>query len=90
MATVSNVDALASASRKPVGTAYRGNILVRALHAVMEGRQRKADRALAEILARRGGIVTDELEPSSGEMAAALPVPRAPDPLRRINHNLIR
>lgn len=49
---------VAEASRHP----RKPSFLARVLNAAMAARQRQADREIAELVARRGGIMTDELE----------------------------
>lgn len=44
------------------GIQQRPGIFARLLASMMEARQRRADSEIAELLARRGGIMTDELE----------------------------
>ena len=40
----------------------RAGFFTRLVQAIMQARQRAADREIAEILGRRGGIMRDELE----------------------------
>lgn len=45
------------------GVSHRTHgLLARLMRALMEARQRQADRDIAEIVARRGGIMKDALE----------------------------
>jgi hypothetical protein len=52
-----------SASLRP----RKSNFLTRVFEAIMESRQRKADREIAEILSRRSGVMSDEFERRLGQ-----------------------
>lgn len=49
------------------------SLLVRLMRAVFEARQRQVDRDIAEILARRGGIMKDALDGSRAGQSRAYP-----------------
>jgi hypothetical protein len=53
----------------------KSNFFIRAVKAIMESRQRKADREIAEILSRRGGVMSDEIERRLGQRLDHRPYP---------------
>jgi hypothetical protein len=57
-----HTDFAACAGGKPAGRSPAAGVLRRLFDAVVEARQKRADREIAGFIARRGGRITDDLE----------------------------
>ena len=62
MATLVAPEKISSISPSRGASNGKHSLFARLMRAFMEARQRQADRDIAEILARRGGIMKDALE----------------------------
>jgi hypothetical protein len=61
MANVSTLSTPLGSRARDTQAARRPGVFRRILEAIMESRQRTADREIAEIIGRRGGVLSREL-----------------------------
>ena len=78
MATLVAAEQISSTTPSRGASTGKHSILARLMRLIMEARQRQADRDIAEILARRGGIMKDALEGSQGGQSRVYPFAALP------------